>query len=570
MVDKTLIREYLSSLKEDGELDYIFVLLLEAMNFRIITTPKESKGQSQYGKDIVAVGCDSEGTLHKWYFELKGFTDKDLSATNFNKDDGVRMSLLEAKDTIYKNFGISRFDKLPTKICLVHNGVIIPNFKPQFDGFVLQNFRDGEFEHWDIHRLTDNFSEHLFNEYLFSDAKHSYLFKRVLIFIEVLDYEFQDLILLIELIFQEYRQKNLNIQNENQRTFKKLFSTLRLIMMMLWQQAQKNDNLLPAKKAINLIILNTWAFMLSRNYEKKQKYKKVFFQLLNIQSNFYAYYFNKTLDIALYPNGLFSSAGFLFESIGYPLRAFEYLDDLMYFFSLKNAFLYDEDSLIQQQRVQKLTLMNLINNNSACNKPVLDSHLIPIHHLVSFFVNSIHIEKDEMQFVIKYLHDCFEQIIIRRRATKVFPYTSDDLSDLIHHSVTGIKKESFSDNGSLLIPVLLEYLAIFNGKNLYEEIIEFFKIQECDLQIAYPLFEEFPDFEELMFKKTLQNEYAVEMFYIIPSFSAFSDKLRSKQIERYNLRTQQEGYNFLITLAQSYYNNEPFPSDWRQWFGIIN
>ena len=55
MLRKEIIKEYVASLKEDSELDYIFPLLLERMGYRILSTPKQSKGQSQYGRDVVAV-----------------------------------------------------------------------------------------------------------------------------------------------------------------------------------------------------------------------------------------------------------------------------------------------------------------------------------------------------------------------------------------------------------------------------------------------------------------------------------------------------------------------------------
>ena len=72
-----IIKDYLGSLKEDNELDYIFPMLLEAMGFRIVATPRNSKGQSQYGKDVVAIGKNEDGILYRWYFELKGNNAKD-------------------------------------------------------------------------------------------------------------------------------------------------------------------------------------------------------------------------------------------------------------------------------------------------------------------------------------------------------------------------------------------------------------------------------------------------------------------------------------------------------------
>lgn len=50
-----IVKQYVASLKEDRELDYIFPLLLERMGFRVLSTPKQSRGQSQYGRDVIAV-----------------------------------------------------------------------------------------------------------------------------------------------------------------------------------------------------------------------------------------------------------------------------------------------------------------------------------------------------------------------------------------------------------------------------------------------------------------------------------------------------------------------------------
>ena len=40
-MENIIVRDYIESLNEAEELDYIFPLLLEGMGFRIITTPKQ-------------------------------------------------------------------------------------------------------------------------------------------------------------------------------------------------------------------------------------------------------------------------------------------------------------------------------------------------------------------------------------------------------------------------------------------------------------------------------------------------------------------------------------------------
>ena len=198
-----IVQEYLGSLKEDKELDYLFPILLNSMGFRIIQTAKESKGQSQYGKDIIAVGKDEDGIKKRWYFELKGYKDKDITDKNYSTPDGVRESIIEARDTVFNDSSISQFNNLPVKIILVHNGVLKTNIRPTFNGFIDREFKEGEFERWDIYYLTDLFSQHLFSEYLLSDNESNRLLKKTLAFLDTPDYDYQDFKTLVHLQFKK-------------------------------------------------------------------------------------------------------------------------------------------------------------------------------------------------------------------------------------------------------------------------------------------------------------------------------------------------------------------------------
>ena len=105
MIRQEIIKQYISSLKEDDELDFIFPLLLERMGFRILSTPRQSKGMSQYGRDVIAVKKIKEvPTL--FLFELKGFAAKDVTDRNLNEKDGLIESLRASKYTIYEDASI--------------------------------------------------------------------------------------------------------------------------------------------------------------------------------------------------------------------------------------------------------------------------------------------------------------------------------------------------------------------------------------------------------------------------------------------------------------------------------
>jgi hypothetical protein len=364
-----IVQEYLSSLKEDKELDYLFPILLNAMGFRIIQTAKESKGQSQYGKDIIAVGKDDTGKKFKWYFELKGYQDRDITDLNYSSKDGIRESIIEAKDTAFKDCSIPVLNDLPTKIVIVHNGVLKSNIRPTFDGFISREFKEGEFERWDIYQLTDLFSKYIFSEYLLADNESNRLFKRTLVFLDAADYNFIDFKQLVEIQFE----KTIKIKG---RTLQKLFATLNLLSSIIFHYSKENNNLIAAKECSSFIVLKTWAWILKNRYEKKRIIIKEFKKLLNTQYLIYNAYFKKTFPIASIENGLFSENGTFFESVGYPLRCYDYVSDLIYYCQLR-IFLSNSLKIKQITELirnkQKDKIIELINNNRGCLRPILDN-----------------------------------------------------------------------------------------------------------------------------------------------------------------------------------------------------
>ena len=60
-IKNIVVKEYLESLTEKNELNYIFPILLESLGFIILSKPTEYLGIQEYGKDIVAVGFDDDG-----------------------------------------------------------------------------------------------------------------------------------------------------------------------------------------------------------------------------------------------------------------------------------------------------------------------------------------------------------------------------------------------------------------------------------------------------------------------------------------------------------------------------
>lgn len=572
MVDKVLVREYLSSLKEDGELDKILILLLESMGFQIIRTAKDTKGISQYGSDIIAIGKDKYDKEWLWQIEVKGHSQKDVNVNTFSGSDASFQSFIEALYTPIVIAGNSEINKLPRRFVLAHNGITDAKFQPTFNGIIEKHLPEkDEFEDWNIYKLSDLFSDHLFGSYIFTSNENERLFKRLIIFFTTPEYNFDELHSLFRNLKDQLKSNN---KFNDRRKFVNFFATINLIMQMTWHYADEEGNLNPAKYVINYCILNTWAFILEEKKEKRKKFLDQFDSLLKTQFRFLSDYYRKTFEVASSYRGLFNSKEFNFEQIGYSIRCYEYCDYLTYFYQLNNAFIHDNQQVIQSLRAQKDSIRNLVGNNKeGFSKILFDDQLIAFHHFFSFMLSynssGDEITNEDAFFLIETLQLVFEQFLFTKKIKGSYIYSSKDLTKLIIREFKKSDDTNYPDKQSIMLPVLIEYLAIFN----LEFLIENFKplLEDISLQLVRPNFNLHPDIEVLMFMKNLDQENFVELIELEKLDARdIIESRRNATRDKYTFRTVKAGYSFLITLAQSFYKNEPYPEEWREWFDRIN
>ena len=285
----------MASLKEDGELDYIFPLLLERMGYKILSTPKQSKGQSQYGRDVVAVK-KVKGRPTLFLFELKGFRSHDITDRTLSERDGLIESMTASVNTPYQDASISGLKDCDRRFVFVHNGTVDENARPTLDGFVQRMFPDGNFERWDINILTELFSKYLFEETLLTDEESYRLLKRALVLLDSEGNDYSDMVQLINLQVSRIESKK-----NSKRTETNFFATIRLIGAMVYYYSIQADNLYPAKYCMDTIVLKTWAWILRNKLEKKKKIIALFYPLVVQQLQVYGAYLNKILDAVRIP-----------------------------------------------------------------------------------------------------------------------------------------------------------------------------------------------------------------------------------------------------------------------------
>lgn len=542
-----IVRDYLESLKEDSELDYIFPMLLEAMDFRIVTTPRNSKGQPQYGKDVVAIGKDVDGVIHRWYFELKGNADKDIDDNTFNKKDGIRESILAAKDVPYEDSSIPKFNSLPSMIVLVHNGILKENTHVQFDRFIAREFPNGGFERWGIDKLTELFSHYLFNEALFCDNKSYSLFKKILVMMDAPGWNTTDIDDLID-IQLSYCPTN----NNSSRLLVKGFCALNMALNIIFHYSQDSDILLPAKKSSDRVVLKLWTWILKNKKEKNKRVMGLFSRIVELHLAIYSAYLQKTIPLATSYKGLYMMHGSDTEKVCYPLRCYDFMNDLLYYFVAYNVFcpLQAKDTLRQQ-----IGIINaVINSNTGMDVPLLDTHAITTQLLIWFVFGHEHDESDEV-VIFEHIQRLVMNVIIRKRDDDMFPELYSNRKQVAKSLYE--KSEEYQDTSSLYLMALVEIVSWMECEPLYKMLREKIDETKVNLQVSYPI--ESQTLEWDIFEHQLHNELSVQTNIKLPESMAEFKKSFRKKYDHIDMRSDKTKFWFLKILAHVHYETDLFP-----------
>lgn len=546
MIRLEIIKQFVASLKEDGELDYIFPLLLERMGYRLLSTPKQSKGQSQFGRDVIATK-KIKGVDTLFLFELKGFRAHDITDRTLTEKDGIIDSLKASKYTKYRDASIPGLSKYVRKYVFVHNGGVDSNALLTWNDFVKKEFPNNNLERWDLAKLTSLFSEYLFDETLLADEDSYRLFKKVLVLLDAEGNDFCDLLSLIELQITKIESKK-----NNPRATLNFFATLRLISSMIHFYAKDSDNLFPSKVCIDTIVLKTWAWILKGHREKRPLIIRHFNSLVLLQIQFYTEYINKVLGVVNIPNGLYSFQASETEHILYPLRCYDFLGDLVYYYTLTEAYVKVPKTEVRNRMD---TLKSLIRNNNACTMPLLDTHSIPLLMLFKYmYFHSM--SDDDDKCLGDFIVDTVINLSKRFAEKKMWPEMSGNRMALAKSLYK--KSDDYNSDSSLLLIVLFELISYLNLTSIYSPFRKIVVDSGVNLQVAYPNNDDV-NIEQLLFEHRLNEEVSVETNLKLPDTLEEFRNTFKKKYHSINYRTDAARYGFLRVLAHKYYETDMFP-----------
>lgn len=567
-IKPTVIKEYLQSLKEDNELDVIFTILLQTLEYEILSTPKEYKGFSQYGKDIVTVRVDpTDGIKKRFYFELKA---GDIDSQKWNMpDNGVRDTLRMTVDADFKTT-YKDFDKLPIKVILVFNGMVSEKIRTSLNGFSQKEFiqKGIEFEEWNIYKISELLSNEIFSKYLLINDENIRLFNRVLVNLNVGENVSNDFdSLLNNLLFKNSFTKT---KGKLSRSQKLIFQSVNLIAYIIYTESKNYNNLSIAKKYLTHLILKYWYWILKNKLETNK-------EILALFSQFYIFY-NSTIEELLERNlnllelkdGLHYENGGRYEQIGYTIRSYD-------FNVLLNSFIITLKYKIQKDQYKGYNdrINNTLQNINVLSRPLLDIHSIPIIDNINLLIYFGDVESAK-----QYLLNILGYLKFLKKKYNKFPDAANNIESVIKYTVTGIKPVYYIDSVSPLLTIIMEYIAIFDLEKTYYETRKFIIENDITLGLFIPhhsinsnskhLIEDTAnDLEEQLFSRSVNDGYQIETrmyseFDKELSFEDFKGKILKRKDEfQYEYRTDKCGFSSLRTIAHYYFKTPYFPDHWR-------
>jgi hypothetical protein len=172
---KPVIREYLASLRERGELDAILPDLLSEMGYTVFSRP--SRGTRQFGVDVAAVG--PRGDERIYLFSIKR-GNLNRSEWNGSSDQALRPSLDEIFDVYIPNHLPPEHSGKPIVICPCFGGEVLEAAHEDFNGYMRRNATEAiKFEVWNGDKLASELERGLLREGLLSSDMRSSLRKAI-------------------------------------------------------------------------------------------------------------------------------------------------------------------------------------------------------------------------------------------------------------------------------------------------------------------------------------------------------------------------------------------------------
>ena len=451
---KLILRQYLSDLRERGELDAILPDLLSELGYNVLSRP--GRGARQAGVDVAAVGpdesCDDRQKL--FLFVVKS---GDLRRSDWNSDtpQSVRPSLDEILDDYIPHRVSREHQGLDIVICVCIGGEMKESVRSQWAGYADNNSTDKiSFHEWNGDRLAGLLLSGVLKRVFHEKGLQAY-FQKSIAMIDEPEVAYRFFVLLTRKLME-------NNGSTSQIT------KLRQVYICLWVLfvwAREGGNLDAPFRASEYAVLHIWnACRTLLEMDRRTKSQEMCLTVLDQTIRLHFIIADELLikKLGVYADKPFalSAAVRSHSSVDVNLALFEQFGRL----SLYGLWLHwcasgqteaDKAKVYLAKRDQVLEVtINMINTNPALRSPIRDDHAIEItlFMLLAQLCSSV-------DAVFGYLEDMACRLNFSIKYRRAYPVPTTDYHELAGHPVD--KSDEYFEKytrGSVLYPLLIAWL----------------------------------------------------------------------------------------------------------------
>lgn len=480
-----LIREYLASLKERGELDAILPDLLTGNGFEVISRP--SIGTSQFGVDVAAVGQDVDGQKKLFLFSIKS---GDLTRTEWNSSakQSIRPSLDEIRDGYIPSRIPSKYKNLKVAICLCFGGGVAEEVQQQLRGYTSRNTSDKlEYQEWNGDLLAQKIEQGILRENLFPKSFRD-LLRKASAMVEEPDESAR--------YFRRLVKELTAGDDLNDHDKIRVVRQLNISLWLLFVWSREAGNVEAAYVSSEYCILRAWDVLkdvLNGRRSKKQESAGYAFNQL-VELNFAIWgelYGKKILPYVGVRDGI-SSAVQSPVGIDVNLKLHETLGRLALrglWMIWQNSSSNDSPEFLrgEVEEVDNLAaeIAQLITNNRVLLLPILDDHAVDIGLALTFLASRIGYHG----LACEYVTELSKNIEFAFKTNGPYPTCKTSYWELVEHpseNTDAYRQDATA--GSVLIPLLAYWSAQLGLSENLSRLAQFAQseLQHCTHQFWFP------------------------------------------------------------------------------------
>jgi hypothetical protein len=481
---KLLIKQYLASLKERGELDAILPDLLSQMGLNVFSRP--ARGTRQNGVDVGAVGSIDGGTEKVYLLTIK---PGDLTRASWNADgpQAVRPSLDEIQDAYIPNRLPNEHRDKEIVICVCCGGDIQEQVREQWEGYRSQRTKEClSFEEWNGDKLAERIQNNFLREDLLPDSSRSLLRKSLALLDEP------------QASYRHFSRLIASLSEIESKTDSERLMALRQMSLCLWilfAWAKDDGNLESAYRSAELALLHGW-FIARGHVDGSKQAESIHLTFVSILSTYQKitgeYLAKSILPHVEKQHGL-SSAVRASSSLDVNLKLFDVLGRLAtaglwaYWSAVQCG---DEQNELKQQcmmgaRNCLVATRHLIESNPALLLPIADDQAIDISS--ALLLSSFH--DDAKGFIDSWLPEILGRASFAYSTHGLYPCVHRRYSDLLEHPKKGDDEyRKSATSGSILYPTISLYAALYDLDDLYHGVADFKNehLAHCNFQFWFP------------------------------------------------------------------------------------